>query len=79
MKNITLNEAAAPTGNPTDKFLTKSELAVLLRLKLRTIENWQRRGVLPYIKIGKVVLFHYPDVVEHFRANFRICRRAVVK
>jgi excisionase family DNA binding protein len=54
--------------------LDKKQLAEHLKLTVRTIENWQRRGALPYVKVGKVVLFHWPDVVEHLRKNFRVCR-----
>ena len=37
------------------------------------------RGVLPYLKVGKVVLFHWPDVVDFLKGNFRVCRRAITK
>jgi excisionase family DNA binding protein len=60
-----------------DGFLNKKDLAQQLRVTVRTVENWQRRGVLPFCKIGKVVLFHWPDVRDHLKANFRICRRSL--
>jgi excisionase family DNA binding protein len=65
---------AGALGANADGFLDKKELAEHLKLTVRTIENWQRRGALPYVKVGKVVLFHWPDVVEHLRKNFRVCR-----
>ena len=55
--------------------LNKRELAVQLKMTVRTVENWQRRGILPFVKVGKVVLFHWPDVVAHLKSNFRVCRR----
>jgi len=57
-----------------DELLTKEKLAPRLHVGIRTIENWQRRGVLPYIKIGKIVLFVWSDVVEAVK-KFRICRK----
>ena len=67
----------APASNPSDVMLNKRELAERLRLTVRTVENWQRRGVLPFVKVGKVVLFHWPDVLQQLRTNFRVCRRIV--
>lgn len=66
---------ASPPGNPSDVMLNKRELAVQLKMTVRTVENWQRRGILPFVKVGKVVLFHWPDVVAHLKSNFRVCRR----
>jgi hypothetical protein len=31
---------------------------------------------VPYIKVKKVVLFTWADVVDHLRRNFRICRKS---
>ena len=61
-----------------DEMLTKRELAAKLKVTIRTIENWQRDGFLPYIKISSVVLFHWSEVLEHLKANFKVCRRGVL-
>ena len=45
---------------------------------MRTIENWQREGHLRFVKISSVVLFYWPEIVEHLRTNFKVCRRGVV-
>ena len=52
--------------------LTKMELAAKLKVSLRTVGNWQRDGFLPGVKIANVVRFHWPEVVEHLKANFKI-------
>jgi hypothetical protein len=31
------------------------------------------------VKVGKVVLFHWPDVVDFLKGNFRVCRRTITK
>jgi excisionase family DNA binding protein len=59
--------------------LTKEELAAKLKVTVRTVENWQHAGHLPYVKIACMVRFHWPEVVEHLKANFKVCRRGVVR
>jgi len=72
-------KSLAGSLDPRDEMLTKKELAAKLKVTVRTIENWQREGHLPFIKISSVVLFHWPEVVEHLKANFKVCRRGVVR
>jgi hypothetical protein len=70
---------APSPADPRDEMLTKRELAAKLKVTVRTVENWQREGFLPFIKISSVVLFHWPEVIEHLKANFKVCRRGVVR
>jgi excisionase family DNA binding protein len=51
--------------------LTKPEVAIKLRRSRRTVEAWMREGKLPYLKIGKTVLFRWRDVLEKLNA-FRV-------
>lgn len=60
--------------HPSEAMLTKRELAERLKMTVRTVENWQRRGFLPYMKVGRMVLFHWPDVLEHLKSRFGVCR-----
>ena len=62
---------------PGDEMLNKRELAARLKITVRTVENWQRRGVLAYIKVGKVVLFHWPDVVAYLKSKYLVSRRSL--
>lgn len=62
----------------TPEMLNKKELAGRLKVTTRTIENWQQRGVIPFIKIKKVTLFCWDDVVKHLKANHQVCRRNVI-
>ena len=64
------------TGRGLDEVLTKKKLSERLHVTIRTIENWQRRGILQYCKIGKIVLFVWGDVLESLR-HFRVSRRTV--
>ena len=38
--------------------VTKKELAPVLRVSTRTVDNWQRKKILPYIKVGRLVRFN---------------------
>lgn len=58
----------------SDEMLTKEELAPRMKVSVRTIEQWQHDGHLPYLKLGQVVLFYWPEVVKHLTANFTVRR-----
>jgi excisionase family DNA binding protein len=64
-----------PGGQVVEGFINKAELARRLGKKLRTVDNWMRRGLLPYYKIGgRSVSFRWNEVVEHLKDNCRVCR-----
>lgn len=62
--------------NSGDCFISKMDVAARLGKTARTIEHWMRRGVIPYIKIGKgrraTVLFKWADIEAHLKANFGV-------
>ena len=66
---------ATPKGqsraDPNDEMLTKAELADRLHKSVRCIELWMRRRYLPYFKVGRSVLFRWPDVVAALN-RFRV-------
>ena len=55
-----------------NELLTKAEIAKRLKKDTRTIDNWMRRGILPYYKLGRTVAFRWSDVLRHFEAHFRV-------
>ena len=67
-------EAVRPEG-----YITKKELARRLKKTVRTIEHWQRKGALPYVKVGQSVLFNWDDVQAHLQSNFGVCRPRLEK
>ena len=66
-------QATSAAAVEAEGYITKQEVARRLKKTVRTVENWQRRGYIPFIKAGRSVLFDWPDVVTHLKKNFRVC------
>ncbi len=49
--------------------MSVSQLAEVLGLKQITIYEWVRENKLPFIKLGRRVLFHPHDVEEFINEN----------
>jgi hypothetical protein len=65
------NNTKQTIDRASEGLLIKRELAVRLRRSPRTVDLWMRQGKLPYLKVGKSVLFRWPDVLEKLNA-FRV-------
>jgi DNA-binding XRE family transcriptional regulator len=65
------------TVAPADVMLNKKELAPKLKVSVRTIENWQHEGYLPFIKVANVVIFYWPTVLTHLQTHFSVSPRGV--
>ena len=79
MTNVIQNPEAVGTNAVPEGYISKEEVARRLTKTVRTIENWQRRGYLPFVKIGQSVLFRWSDVVAHLDQNFTVGRRPAGK
>ena len=55
----------------TTELLTKRDVMRRASASLRTVDYWLQRGVIPYVKLGKLVRF-VPDDVEKFIQAHRI-------
>ena len=58
-----------------NQMVDKTEIAKLLGMTIRTVDNWMDRGLLPDFKIGRSVRFRKNDVVQHLNQCTRVCRR----
>ena len=59
-----------PAGN--NPLLTKQDIALLIRKTERTVEVWTRKGYIPAMKVGRSVLYNWPDVqaaLKRFTVN----------
>jgi excisionase family DNA binding protein len=41
---------------------TKREAALYFKIGARTLDDWMKKGKLPYVKIGKLVRFRQSDL-----------------
>lgn len=41
--------------------MTKVEIAQHFQIGVRTVTDWMRRGILPFVKVGHVVRFNKLD------------------
>ncbi len=49
-------------------FIKKSDVARIGSASVRTVENWTKNGVLPYLKIRGVVRYRRQDVEDALEA-----------
>ena len=63
-----------PPATP-EGFIGKPEVARRLGKTLRTVDNWMKRGILPYYKIGRSVEFKWSDVESHLTKTCRVALR----
>ncbi len=63
----------ATTSVPVEEFINKAEVARRLKKQVRTIDNWMKRGILPYYKIGRSVSSKWSEIEA---ALIRTCRIA---
>lgn len=57
-----------PTGGP--RLLTKKELATELQVSTRTVTEWQRRGWIPFLKIGARCRYQWPQLLRTLEKRF---------
>ena len=50
----------------------KNEMASIMGVSVRTIENWMARRIIPYHKINKVVTFDPLKVKEAISSRFTV-------
>ena len=68
-------ETAAVAGQPFEPYIDKLEVGRRAQMRPRTIDDWMKRGLLPYYKVGRSVRFKWSEVETHFADNCRVCRR----
>ena len=64
--------AATPLSSTAEPFIEKPEVGKRLGMRPRTIDDWMKRGLLPYYKVGRSVRFKWSEVEAHLAANCRV-------
>jgi excisionase family DNA binding protein len=62
------------TAQP-ESYITKVEVAQRLGKTVRCIDNWMKRGLIPFYKIGRSVCFKWSDVDTHLSQTCRVSQR----
>jgi excisionase family DNA binding protein len=68
-----MNTENLNTEKQVEGFIYKPEVARRLKKTIRTVDNWMKRGVLPYYKLGRTVAFRWSEIEAHMKLNFRVC------
>ena len=50
-------------------FYSKADLAELLRVSMRTVDNWMSNGVISFTKVGRKVIFSEMDLTQLIDSN----------
>jgi hypothetical protein len=58
-----------------ETWVGKKGVAEHFKISVRTADNWMKRGLLPYIRIGKNVRFKLSEAEEKLNRNFKILGR----
>ena len=45
-----------------EKLLTAKQVGELLEVKVSTVYDWVYRGVIPYVKLGRLIRFKKPEI-----------------
>jgi excisionase family DNA binding protein len=72
MNNAPTTTPGQPVSQSADEILTKPQTAQRLHKSKRTVDAWMKAKKLPYIKVGKTVLFRWNDILaklDTFRVN----------
>ena len=56
----------------SERLLKKAELAERLGVSTRTIDDWQRRGRIAYLKIGRSARYRWGDVIAKLSELCRV-------
>ena len=59
-----------------EPFLKKAEVCQRLQIQLRTVEQWMKRGLVPYYKLGRTVRFKWSEIERHLAQACRVSRRS---
>ena len=68
-------ETAGMASQP-DRFLTRAELALPLKVSLRTVDMMLANGDVTPVRLrGKLVRFYLPDVLQELREKAKTSKR----
>ena len=61
---IRMNRAMTRKSVESPRFLTVEELALMLRVEVRTVYSWVSKGSVPFRKAGRRTVFLLDEILE---------------
>jgi excisionase family DNA binding protein len=55
-----------------ERWVNKKDVAQHFKISVRTVENWMKRGLLPYIRTGKNVRFKLSEADETVNRRIKV-------
>jgi hypothetical protein len=71
MNNYAPDISGQPASQLADEILDKRETAKRIRKSIRTVDAWMKAKKLPYLKVGRTVLFRWSAILERLE-SFRV-------
>jgi hypothetical protein len=62
---------AEKQGSPGAGWLDNNEVAEILRVSKRQLQNYRDQGVLPYSQFGAKIYYRWEDIEAHLMKNFK--------
>ena len=59
---MTINSSTSLPKTAHHALMTEQEASIYLRVCRRSLYNWRKAGLIPYIKLGKAVRFRINEV-----------------
>ena len=59
---MTLNSSTSSPKTARHALMTEQEASTYLRVCRRSLYNWRKAGLIPYIRLGKAVRFRVSEV-----------------
>jgi hypothetical protein len=75
MKNINPDSAKLTGQELQSDFLPEPELLRRVPASRRTLFNWRTAGKIPYLKLGRRVMYHWPSVEAALLRQQRGCEK----
>ena len=72
--SITRTTQAAGASDEPEVYINKVEVARRLNCGLRSVDSFMSRGIVPFYKVSKRVLFRWSEVAGALERNCRVNR-----
>jgi hypothetical protein len=75
MTATVISQNSGQPQSSADRLDTVKDIARRVQKTPRTVQVWTKAGKIPCLKIGRTVLYSWPDVEHSLRENFMVNAR----